>query len=288
MARINWLADVLRAGGVQVREESGWKTRGRDDFDPQGIVIHATAGGLQQSNDSALGVIMHGRPGLSPPIGHAMGERGTGVWRIVASGASNHARTGTAGNMKNHGNRTLIGVEWHHNNLDEPWPANVYRSYVLGVAAICRRMGWAVNRITGHKEHQPGEKSDPTFNMNQFRADVAAVLAGTPQGDDDVATEIELKAARIVEAWNNGMDRTTAGENVEPVKWESRRQAHEARVEALLGELQDRLAAVEARPGGTLALTEQDKADLIAGFGTAAEAAVRKVLGAVDGATPPA
>lgn len=39
----------------------------------------------------------------------------------------------------------------------------------------------------GHKEHQPGAKSDPRdINMNDFRALVRNYLDGTAQGDDDM------------------------------------------------------------------------------------------------------
>lgn len=30
--RLTWLADVLRAAGVQVVEVDGWRTRGREDI----------------------------------------------------------------------------------------------------------------------------------------------------------------------------------------------------------------------------------------------------------------
>ena len=184
MARILWLPGVLRAAGLDVVEEPGWRTRGRDDFDPFGLIAHATAGGLQQSNDSAVSVMINGRVGLAGPIGQAMIERGTGRWRIVASGAGNHAKTGWAGPLRGLGNRRLIGVECHHDNLRESWTPTVYQSYAIGMAAICRHMGWdPMRRIAAHKEHQPGEKSDPTFNPDSFRALVRDHLAGQPLED---------------------------------------------------------------------------------------------------------
>lgn len=178
MARATWLADVLRAAGCTVREDAGWKSRGRDDFTPQGVIVHATAGGLAQSNDSAYSVLVNGRPGLSGPISTVMIERGTGVWRPVASGASNHAKTGWAGNCKGLGNSRLIGIEAHHNNLAEPWTEQALDNYARGVAAICRKLGIGVNRVALHKEHQPGEKSDTTFSGDLFRARVARFLGG--------------------------------------------------------------------------------------------------------------
>ncbi len=195
MARINWLADVLRAAGCQVRElDQSWKTRGRDVFNPAGIIVHATAGGLKQSNDSAYGVLVNGRVGLAGPIAHVMIERGTLRWRPVASGASNHAKSGWGGNCAGLGNSQLIGIEAHHDNLNEPWTEQALDNYARGVAAIARRLGIGTNRIALHKEHQPGEKSDTTFNGNTFRRRVQAYLDNpsttatpiTPQpGEDD-------------------------------------------------------------------------------------------------------
>lgn len=179
MARALWLADVLRGAGLSVQEDPGWKARGRSDFVPRGVIAHATAGGLRQSNDSAYDVLVHGREGLAGPISTVMIERGTHAWRPVASGASNHVRVGWAGNCEGMGNRDLIGIEAHHDNASEPWTEQAVDNYARGVAAICRQLGVGIERVALHKEHQPGEKTDPTFNGNQFRARVAVYLGGS-------------------------------------------------------------------------------------------------------------
>lgn len=193
MARITWLADVLRSAGCQVREDDqSWKTRGSSTFEPRGLIIHATAGGLAQGNDSAYNVLVNGRVGLAGPIAQVMVERGTGRWRPVCSGRSNHALTGWGGNCSGLGNTNLIGIEYHHANTSaEPWTESMLDDYARGAAAICRHMGWGVNRIALHKEHQPGEKSDTTFDGNAFRARVQRYLTSTPQ-EDDMATPMEL------------------------------------------------------------------------------------------------
>lgn len=54
----------------------------------------------------------------------------------------------------------------------------------------------------------------------------------------------------------------------------------------LVNQLVADVAELKARPAGTVVLTEDDRAALIAGFEAAAEHAVRRVLGAIDGATP--
>jgi len=199
MARINWLADVLRAAGCTVREDdTSWKTRGGSTFDPRGLIIHATAGGLAQGNDSAYNVLVNGRAGLAGPISQVMVERGTGRWRPVCSGRSNHALTGWGGNCSGFGNGHLIGIEFHHANTSaEPWTEAMLDNYARGAAAICRHMGWGVDRIALHKEHQPGDKSDTTFDGNAFRARVQRFLnpapTPTPQQEDDMNSLVYVR-----------------------------------------------------------------------------------------------
>ncbi len=138
---------------------------------------------------------------------------------------------------------------------------------------------------------QPGvvrlmeDRGDATANhydhVHLLRNDVAFEAGG----GDEVSEPIVIKAARLIEAQNSGMSQTTAGENVETVKWRIRDERWQQGVDA-------KLAALAA--GGPVSLTEQDRAEIVAAVvaelgsavESAAERAVRKVLGAVDGATP--
>ena len=56
---------------------------------------------------------------------------------------------------------------------------------VAVAAAICNHLGWDTRRVIGHKEWAlpVGRKSDPTFDMNAFRATVQAARTTTPQED---------------------------------------------------------------------------------------------------------
>jgi hypothetical protein len=108
--RLTWLADVLRAAGVQVVEVDGWRTRGRDDWGPiKGVVYHATAdkanSGPADARDDAgaIAVIRDGRVGLAGPIANAYVNR-EGVWFVITSGRCNTVRVGTAGPLKGLGN----------------------------------------------------------------------------------------------------------------------------------------------------------------------------------------
>lgn len=188
--RALWLPAVLRSAGLVVHEVSGWKTRGYEPFDPYGVIIHATAGKLSVETD--LRVILNGSTTAPPPISQLFLAR-SGEWWVVASGRCNHALTGTAGNMAGYGNSKLLGIEAANDNRGEPWPSVQYESYVRGVAAICAyqddaasKRRWTTARVSGHKEHQPNQKSDPTFNMDAFRSSVTArmTVKPTPQETD--------------------------------------------------------------------------------------------------------
>lgn len=212
MARVNWLADALRNADLTVREDGAWKTRGRSAFAPRGLIIHATAGPISQSNDSAWSVLVNGREGLAGPISNVMLERGTHVWRMVASGATNHAKTGWAGPCNGLGNYDLMGIEWHHNNSTEPVSDAAFDIYARGAAAICRALGIGTSKVALHKEHQPGQKTDTVFSASAFRARVDHYLSG---GSPLVAVEDEVHA-NYVSIHNGGGAGTTGTKGVVP------------------------------------------------------------------------
>lgn len=179
--RVLWLPTVLRAAGLTVREVAGWKTRGADSFGPvRGITCHHTAGSRTSSDAGEIGVLVNGRPGLLGPIAQLYLSR-SGDWHVVASGHCNHNLVGWAGPNEGYGNDALLGIEAQHSGDGEPWTARQYDSYVRGVAALVRHeaSGWDVTvaRVASHKEHQPGAKTDPSFDMNAFRARVRAEIA---------------------------------------------------------------------------------------------------------------
>ncbi|MBF9135335.1 N-acetylmuramoyl-L-alanine amidase [Plantactinospora sp. S1510] len=209
MARLTWLADVLRGAGLTVHEVAGWRTRGANSLSTiRGITCHATAGSRNATDAGEINVLINGSTTAPPPIAQLYLSR-TGAWHVVASGRCNHNKTGWAGPNKGYGNSNLLGIEAANDNHGEPWPARQYESYVRGVAALVKRLGIPVSRVAGHKEHQPaagrpaGERStktDPTFDMNRFRRDVAAVLAGDDQEEDVDDATINKIAARAGQA----------------------------------------------------------------------------------------
>jgi hypothetical protein len=272
--RLLWLADVLRAAGLNVVEVDGWKTRGSDSYGPlRGLVCHETRGSATSSDSGEIRVLVEGRVGLSGPIAQLYLSR-TGVWHVVASGTCHHVKTGWGGIHAGYGNDSLIGVEAAHAE-SEDWAAKPaqYDSYVRGGAAICKHMGWDVGLIVGHKEHQPGDKPDPEFSMNTFRNRVEDLQ------EDDMPTAKEIADA----VWTYN-----AGSRANPTTAIARLNQAAANVVDLGQRLDAILAA--ALDDGDLNVTLspemvvelQEIRAAVGGIPTEVEGAFRQVLGSLD------
>ena len=176
MGRALWLPSVLRSARLTVHEEPGWRTRGSSTFDPVAVVCHATAGSRTATDRQEINVIAYTGSATAPaPIAQLYLSR-TGQWWVIASGRCNHIGDAALPGTGKAGNRYAIGIEAANDNRGEPWPQAQYDSYVRGVAAICRHMGWNVDRVFGHKEISYTGKTDPTFGMTTFRERVRAAL----------------------------------------------------------------------------------------------------------------
>jgi hypothetical protein len=207
---IPWLADVLRDGGLTVVEHDGWKTHKRPGtWNPVCGIVHATAAPTWQSDDVQIGIVRNGRSDLVGPIANATVDR-LGRWHVLSAGRCNTTLEGTAGRFRGIGNTGALGVEACNDNRGEPWPAQQYESYARGWAAICRRLGWRPERLAGHKEHTPGHKTDPTFDMDIFRDRVGYYLDGGDDmalSDDDRLLLKQTRAAVLGMRWLWGKDR---------------------------------------------------------------------------------
>ncbi|MFD4524897.1 N-acetylmuramoyl-L-alanine amidase [Streptomyces sp. NPDC058470] len=185
---------ALKAEGLAFHEHSGWKTHNRESatgkqFGPViGVLIHHTAG----HNDKEL--CYNGRSDLPGPLCHAWLGKTDGLW-LIGHGRSNHAGSVDLdvlnalreeaplpkdNEANSDGNDVLYGLEIENlGNGKDPYPDAQYRKAVLWAAALCRAHGWTEKSVAGHKEVQPG-KIDPSFDMDDFRADVKKQLAETP------------------------------------------------------------------------------------------------------------
>ena len=170
--RLSWLAQVLRASGLQVVEHAGWQNRGRDLLGVDGIVWHHTVTGPNWSDGEVARLLINGRSDLPGPLCQ-LGLDRRGRYHLIAAGRGNHNGHGLWGNNS-------IGIEAFNDGMGEPWPAAQMDAYVAGTAAICRHQRWTAERVKGHKETDPTRKIDPRgIHMPVARARIAALLAPT-------------------------------------------------------------------------------------------------------------
>jgi len=180
---LTWLPAVLLDAGLKVAEQPGWKTRGRGDVGTiKGVICHHTAGrkdGIMPS----LNVVTNGRPDLGGPLAQlCLGRDGT--FFVVAAGRCNHAGLGNWQGLTA-GNTSFIGIEAENTGQTtgpnaDPWPAVQLDAYRRGVAAILKKAGADALMCCGHREYAlpVGRKNDPTFDMDDFRRQVAAIMGG--------------------------------------------------------------------------------------------------------------
>jgi N-acetyl-anhydromuramyl-L-alanine amidase AmpD len=181
---LTWLPRVLLDAGLKVAEQPGWQNRGRGDVGTiKGVICHHTAGPLN-GNMPSLGTVTDGRRDLPGPLAQlCLGRDGT--MYVVAAGRCNHAGTGNWQGFTR-GNMNFIGIEAENTGVTrgpkaDPWPAVQMDAYRRGVAAILKKIGANALMVCGHKEYAlpQGRKIDPSFDMDDFRLQVAAIMAGT-------------------------------------------------------------------------------------------------------------
>jgi peptidoglycan hydrolase-like protein with peptidoglycan-binding domain len=180
---LTWLSQVLLDAGLKVANQPGWQNRGRGDMGQiKGVICHHTAGPLA-GNMPSLRIVTEGRPGLPGPLAHlCLGRDGT--FFVVAAGRCNHAGSGNWQGFTA-GNTNFIGIEAENTGLAsgpnaDPWPEVQMDAYHRGVAAILKKIRANSIMCCGHKEYAlpQGRKTDPTFNMGDFRMQVGAIMAG--------------------------------------------------------------------------------------------------------------
>ena len=222
------LADVLRAGGVDLVEEPDWpRFRRPGSLEAVGVMVHHTAGRKD------LAVIKNGRPDLKPPLANVWLAK-SGTAHLISDGRCNHAGKGSGwvlqevkadraptGDARQRGlvddtdgNRWFYGIEVENlGNGHDPYPVAQVEALTRICAALCRWRGWTANRVIAHREWTR-RKPDPTLDMRQLRQFVASALVPAVSEEDDMtdAERAQLAAAvkqateannraRNVEAW---------------------------------------------------------------------------------------
>lgn len=188
-----WLPQVLRDAGLTVHEVPGWQNRGHgDEGKVLGILCHHTCGPLHGDLPD-LNVLKDGRPDLGGPLCQ-LGLGRSGDYWMVAAGKAWHAGAGNWQGITD-GNSHLIGIEAENTGESagpraDVWPAVQMDAYVRGCAAILRHIGQPPIMVAGHKEfaRPVGRKSDPNFDMNEFRRRVGSLMGAPSALAPPVAT----------------------------------------------------------------------------------------------------
>jgi hypothetical protein len=172
-----WLADVLRAEGVDVVEYPGWRNRGHGDFkDIRGVMVHHTG-----SDTASAASIADGRTDLAGPLSQ-LHIAGDGTVTVVAVGVAWHAGIGMYPWLPtNIGNWHMIGIECANSGTSPTaprrrnWPDAQYFALVRCCAAINCRLAQTSARTIGHKEYagRAQGKWDPgAIDMAILRNDI--------------------------------------------------------------------------------------------------------------------
>ena len=191
------LIKALKRMGQPYREYQGWRERGiwrtkRDGFEPRGITIHHTAGGLgKRSVEQYIADIIDGDPSV-PDKAHAVIAPDGALW-LNAAGRANHCvyysqramdailagdlpTTGSVawrGSLQNM-NRHAYGVECIATGVPN---AAQRATAVKWAAALALHHGWSGGETFGHGEvAQDRDWSDPGWDMGTFRRDVKALV----------------------------------------------------------------------------------------------------------------
>lgn len=173
-----WLADVLRAEGLQCDILDGAFERGHGDFgNIWGVVMHHT-GDEPPYDAGPWAIANHPTLGLASQL--HLGR--DGKYTLCGVGIAYHAGTGSwPGLPVNNANAVTIGIE-AENNGTEGWSPKQYDAYIRGVGAILRKLGHDSSHAIGHKEWARVQgKWDPGgMDMNKARADIQRVIDSKP------------------------------------------------------------------------------------------------------------
>lgn len=186
-----WLADVLRAEGLEVEVLDGALERGHGDFgEIWGVMMHHTGGNPPSDNPGYIA--KHPTLGLASQL-H---QNRKGQWTVCGVGIAYHAGVGSwPGIQKNNANAVTIGIE-AENNGTEGWGPVQYDPYIRGVGAILRALERDSGRALGHKDWAAIQgKWDPgSMDMNKARRDIQAVIDRRPAVA--IVNEIDESAKR--------------------------------------------------------------------------------------------
>ena len=200
---------AYRTMGVRLHEVPGWRSRGMwripaKGWEPHGIVIHHTAGGLGgRSVSQYIDDIINGDPAVPDKANVVVAPDGS-LW-INAAGRANHCLqysdqawngwlnesfpfTGSVNwrGSKQNANKYTYGVECIAAGAPN---AAQQETAARWAAAICRAHGWSAGSVCGHGEvADDRDWSDPGLDMGAFRKRVAEILGGASTASTPTAS----------------------------------------------------------------------------------------------------
>ena len=168
---LTWLADVIRAAGVNVVEEANWKTRARSSggfpVTPLAVQWHHTA----SSGSNPRGDINYMLYNSSArPIGNIyLATNGTA--HILAAGASNTAGRGGPMNFSrgqiplDSGNTRSVAIEAANNGVGQAWSQAQIDAFFKISNAINKKLGNKPADLYTHHGYAPTRKIDPATTL---------------------------------------------------------------------------------------------------------------------------
>jgi hypothetical protein len=195
MGNATWLADVLRAAGVPVIEQSGWKDRAQSgSFTPVGLIRHWDASG-----PGTHGAIEYMQSNIACNISTCRGNSAHGpTVHVIAAGRAWHAGEGAFGAFpRDQGNTYAIGHEVAH-TVDEPWGSVQLDVVTRAERAILAHLGADVNtEWCTHDEYAPTRKIDTQGGA--YGQDTAAERAKLKSGGTPPLPDLEEVEAMLLQ-----------------------------------------------------------------------------------------
>lgn len=182
MTRLLWLPDRLRAWGLTVIEQPGWRTRGSAfPATPRVAIGHHTATPASAPGDlPTLRILRDGRSDLPGPLCQVALSR-SGVVHVIASGKANHAGQGAWAGISS--SALTVGCEVEHPGTG-PWPPHLLGAFDRVMAALLDGLGQGASKYCGHREWAlpAGRKVDPGgVDLDRQRLRIGGLLAAGPR-----------------------------------------------------------------------------------------------------------
>lgn len=197
---LTWLADELRAAGLELIEVDGWQRRARSsggfNAPPLAVAWHHTASNGNARND--VDYMVYSSP--SRPTANLYVARDGAVW-VMAAGATNTSGKGRSMPMsrgsvpKDSANTTTVGIEAGNNGVGMEWPEAQIDAFFTTSNVVNARLGNRPDDVFTHQFYAPDRKVDPaTAAAVKGRWRPRTVTSSGTWSNDDVRAECAARA----------------------------------------------------------------------------------------------